>query len=190
VSNVTFKRPKVVNKILQVGHVSFKGSHFRLYVFICGENHNLIDFMFKSEEPDCFVKLSFPQHSTHTRTEYPFSRYKYTNSLSTARIKLRAFLIYLFVAHGLLDEVKYFSAFPDEFKSACEWILHNPGNPQFLQNTSLRTKQTNWIPVSHKDPQDDEEVFFDAAKSEDLSNDHSRPIKRRLDSNSDESDRK
>jgi hypothetical protein len=155
-----------------------------MYVFICGDNRNTIDFMYKLDKPDYFVKLSFLHHAKRIQTEYPFSHCIHADTLSTARRKLRAFVVYLFVAHGLLDEVKYFSAFPDEFKSACEWILYTPGPTQLA---SIRTIQTNCIQVSLQDTQDDEEVFFNATKSRELSNNHSLPLKRGRDDDSGES---
>jgi hypothetical protein len=41
-----------------------------MYVFICGDNRNTIDFMYKLDKPDYFVKLSFLHHAKRIQTEY------------------------------------------------------------------------------------------------------------------------
>ena len=187
VSDAPFKRPEAVGKVLQVGHARFSGLYFNVYVFICGDNRNMIEFMYKLDKADYFIKLSFSHHAKRIQTEYPFSRCNYNDTPPTARRKLRAFIVYLFVAHGLLDGVQYFSTFLEEFKSACEWILHNPGPTQPVSNASIRTIQTNRIPASLQDPQDDEEVFVNATKSRERSNNHSLPLKRGRDDDSGES---
>jgi hypothetical protein len=122
----------MIKKIALVGVYDKDGSTQtgkKVFAYVYGDNRNLVGYVLQ-ESRHTYIRLAVELDLYDVLFNEPFADVvDISGSPGTNHSRLRALLCYLFLKAGVIEGLKWYSAFPKEFKAACAWIGNDGERP-------------------------------------------------------------
>lgn len=126
--------PNASTKILKVGTYSGtpEDEEHNVYAFVHGPNNNSVAYMVENRDEGAYEKLPVENQFWNIKLDEQFAKLGNRNNsaVSTTHARLRALILYYYVAAGNLNQVEPYNSFLKEFWGACAWIKNGGERPQ------------------------------------------------------------
>jgi hypothetical protein len=101
----------------------------KVFAYVYGNHQNQVGYIVQ-EDRHTYIRLAVELDLYDVLFNAPFADVvDIVGSPATNHGRLRALLCYLFLQTGVIDEVKWYSAFPKQFRAACAWVGNDGEKP-------------------------------------------------------------